>query len=203
MLDQGYRKVMRLQPGDERRYALSERGILLLDDEIDGTASYSFALDFIYKYLTETDKISICIVLNSPGGDVAHGFAIFDAIRAFAASGREVNVLGTGHVASMATAILQAGTKRYSFPNTQFLVHQVRQTLPFFKQEEVNEGRERQQEMDRINDIVMKIIADRAGMGLNEIKKLSEKKDYWLDAQDAKKFGTNGLIDEIVTGFPF
>ena len=57
--------------------------------------------------------------------------------------------------------------------------------------------------MDRVNDVVMKMIADRVGMGLDEIKKLSEKKDYWLDAQSAKKFGTNGLIDDIVTGFPF
>ena len=94
-------------------------------------------------------------------------------------------------------------TKRYSLPNTQFLVHQIRQTLPFFQQEEVNEGRERQQEMDRINDIVMKMIADRAGMSLDEIKRLSEKKNYWVNADDAKKFGTHGLIDEVVTAFPF
>ena len=197
-----YKKVMRLEPGDEKRYSLAEKGVLILSDEIDGSASYSFALDFVYRHLMG-DKAKVWIFLNSPGGDVAEGFAIFDLIKALAASGLEVNILGVGCVASMATAIMQAGTKRYALPNTQFLVHQVREVLPFFKMEEVNEGRERQQEKDRINDIVMKMIADRVGMSLDEIKKLSEKKDYWLDAQSAKKFGTHGLIDEVITAFPF
>lgn len=202
MSDHDYRKIMRLVPGDERRFALSDRGVLILDDEIDGSASYAFILDFLYRHLLGI-KTPIWLILKSPGGGVAEGLAIFDAMTALATAGQEVNVLGIGQVASMATTMMQAGTRRYSFPNTQFLVHQVRQTLPFFKQEEVNEGRERQAEMDRINDIVMKIIADRAGMGLEEIKRLSEKKDYWLDAQSAKKFGTNGLIDEVITTFPF
>src|SRR3989344_7358256 len=202
MSDQNIRKVMRLEPGDERRYSLSEKGILILEDEIDGSASYTITLDFLYSHMLG-EKKPIWIVLKSPGGDVAEGFAIFDLIKALTATGREVNILGVGYVASMAPAIMQAGTKRYSLPNTQFLVHQIRQTLPFFQQEEVNEGRERQQEMDRINDIVMKMIADRAGMSLDEIKRLSEKKNYWVNADDAKKFGTHGLIDEVVSTFPF
>jgi len=202
MSDQNIRKVMRLEPGDERRYSLSEKGILILEDEIDGSASYTITLDFLYSHMLG-EKKPVWIVLKSPGGDVAEGFAIFDLIKALTTAGREVNILGVGYVASMATAIMQAGTKRYSLPNTQFLVHQIRQTLPFFQQEEVNEGRERQQEMDRINDIVMKMIADRAGMSLDEIKRLSEKKNYWVNADDAKKFGTHGLIDEVVTAFPF
>ena len=202
MSDQNYRKVMRLEPGDEKRYALAENGVIMICDEIDESAAYSITLDLVYRHLQKDDK-PIWTILNSPGGDVANGFAILDIFRAFAKANRQVNIVGIGHVASMATAIMQAGTRRYSLPNTQFLIHQVRQTLPFFKQEEVNEGRERQTEMDRVNDIVMKIIADRAGMGLGEIKKLSDKKDYWLNAQDALKFGTHGLIDEIITGFPF
>ncbi len=130
MNDLPYRRIMRLEPGDERRYALSEKGILILDDEIDGSASYTFILDFVYRHLLEISK-PIWIVLKSPGGDVAEGFAIFDLIKALTATGREVNILGVGCVASMATAIMQAGTSRYSLPNTQFLVHQIRQTLPF------------------------------------------------------------------------
>lgn len=202
MANSGYRKIMRLEPGDEKRYALADKGILIMDDEIDGTASYSITLEFMHRHLSGIDA-DVWLLLNSPGGDVAQGLAIYDAIRMLVEKGVVVNVLGMGHVASMATAIMQAASKRYSLPHTQFLVHQVRQTLPFFKQEEVNEGRERQQEMDRINDIVMKMIADRVGMSLAEIKRVSEKKDYWLDAVNAKKFGTNGLVDEIVTGFPF
>ncbi len=197
-----YRNVMRLLPGDEKRMALAESGVFFLE-EIDDSSSYALVQHLLFKHVYEITKTPIWIILDSPGGDVAPGLAIFDAIKAFAAKGREVNIIGNGEVASMATAIMQAGTRRYSLPSTQFLVHQVRQTLPFFKSEEVNEGRERQAEMDRINDIVMKMIADRAGMDLDEIKKLSEKKDYWLNAQGAKNFGKNGLIDEIITAWPF
>jgi len=57
--------------------------------------------------------------------------------------------------------------------------------------------------MDRINDIVMGIIAHRSGIELDEIKKLSDKKDYWMDASKALKFGTHGLIDEVITELPF
>ena len=197
-----YRRVMRFEPGDEKRAFLADRGILFLD-EINESSSYTMALDLFYMHLSQANS-TIWIILNSPGGEVGHGFAICDAIKALTSKGKTVNILGIGYVASMATAIMQAGTKRYSFSNTQFLVHQIRQTIPFFKQEtEVNEGRERQQEMDRINDIVMKIIADRAGMELVEIKRLSEKKDYWLDAKGAMTFGKKGLIDEVVTELPF
>lgn len=196
-----YRSVMRLMPGDEKRAALESRGIFFLD-EIDEVSSYMTNLNLLYNHQCQANT-PIWMVLNSPGGEVGQGFAIFDTLTALARKGRQVNIVGVGYVASMATVIMQAGTKRYSLPNTQFLVHQVRQTIPFFRQEEVNEGRERQAEMDRINDISMKMIADRAGMDLEEIKKLSEKKDYWLDAQGALKFGRNGLIDEVVYEFPF
>lgn len=193
---------MRLEPGDEKRYALADKGILILDDEIDGSASYSTTLDFVYRHLTK-DKTKVWVLLNSPGGDVAHGFAIYDGIRMLVESGTEVNVLGMGSVASMSTAIMQAASRRYSLPHTQFLIHQIRQVLPFFEIEEVNQGRERQQEMDRINDIVMGLIANRVGMELEELKIMSEKKNFWLDPVKAKGLGKNGLIDEIITGFPF
>lgn len=201
MESQEYRRIMRLQPGDEKRMALAEKGILFLE-EINESSSYLVTLDFIYKHLCSIN-MTVWIILNSPGGGVGDGFAIHDAIKALGER-RTVNILGIGRVASMATAIMQAGTRRYSWPNTQFLVHQVREAPSFFNQgQEVNEGREKQQEMDRINDIVMGIIASRVGVDLGQIKKLSEKKEYWLDAEKARGFGSHGLIDEIVTGLPF
>lgn len=201
MAHNDYRKVMRLDPGDEKRELLAEKGIFFLD-EIDENNAYVIFLEVIYLHLINFNS-PIWIILNSPGGDAASGLAIIDTIRALVKKGRVVNILGVGEVASMATAVMQAATKRYCLPNTQFLVHQVRQTLPFFKQEEVNEGRERVAEMDRINDIVMGIIAHRSGIELDEIKKLSDKKDYWMDASKALKFGTHGLIDEVITELPF
>lgn len=202
MPDRNYRQVMRLEPGDEQRYALADKGILILDDEIDGSASYSITLNFIHRHLLNIDT-TIWIILNSPGGDVAHGLAIYDAIRMLVEKGKTVNILGIGCVASMATAIMQAASRRYSLPHTQFLVHQVRHTIGFFEVEEVNQGKERIEEMERLNDIVMGLIANRAGIELVKLKELSKKTDIWLDPVKAKQLGSNGLIDEIVTGIPF
>ena len=198
-----FRSIMRLLPGDEKRIHLANRGILMLDDEIDDSSYHIVTLNLLHMASTLTPS-PVWIVLNSPGGNVAQGFGIYDAVRMLVNKGRTVNILGMGHVASMATAVMQAGSRRYSTPLTQFLVHQVRSTIGFFgMEEEVNQGRERQQEMDRINDIVMGLIADRAGIDLEELKKLSEKKDFWLDPVKARELGKNGLIDEIITKLPF
>ncbi len=195
-----YRSVMRLQPGDEKRILLAEKGILLLDDEIDDSAFHLLTVDLMYMYLT-TIPSPIWIVLNSPGGSVAQGLGIYDAIRMLVNKKKIVNIIGMGHVASMATAIMQAGTRRFSAPLTQFLIHQISQTI--IDTEEVNQSKDRVEETERLNDIVMGLIADRVGIGLVELKELSKKKDFWLDPVKAKNFGENGLIDEIITELPF
>lgn len=197
-----YRSTMRLEPGDEKRYALAEKGVFIMDDEIDGSASYSITLNLMHRLLYGI-KTPVWLLLNSPGGNVSDGFAIYDEIKALTESGVIVNIVGRGRVASMATAIMQAGSRRYSLPHTQFLVHQVRNIIGFFEVEEVNQGKERVEETERLNDIVMGLIADRAGIELEKLKELSKKTDVWLDPKKAKELGTNGLIDEIITTLPF
>lgn len=201
MSDQNsYRSVMRLLPGDEKRIHLANQGVLFLDDELDDSTFHVLNLNLMYMASTSTSS-PIWIFLNSPGGSVAQGFGIYDSIRMVANTGKTVNIVGIGHVASMATAIMQAATRRFSTPLTQFLVHQIRQTI--IDTEEVNQSKERVEEAERLNDIVMSLIADRAGVDLAELKELSRKKDFWLDPVKAKHFGKNGLIDEIITKLPF
>lgn len=196
---------MRLLPGDEKRMALAEKGIFFLDDEIDDSTYHVLTVNLTHRcvYSVPGSSTPIWIILNSPGGSVDQGFGIYDAIRMVVNKGYTVNILGLGHVASMATAIMQAATRRYSAPLTQFLIHQVRQGIGFFEMEEVNAGRERVEEMERLNNTMISLIADRVGIGLTELKELSRKKDFWLDPVSAKNLGKNGLIDEIITELPF
>ena len=202
------RKVMSFKPGDEKRELLARNNIFFLNDEIDEGSSYMLSLGFLYSHFLnkENKEVSdkpLWIILNSPGGFVHQGFAIYDSIAMLVKNGREINILGVGMVASMATFILQAATKRYSLPHTQFLIHQISQTMTFFEKEEVNEGEERIEESKRINEIMLETIAKRCGVDIEELKKLSKKKDFWLSAEQAKSFGKNGLIDEVIEVPPF
>jgi len=200
------RKGLTLKLEDERYFSLRQRGVLFLDDEVDEGSFAKFCRDIVYLGLggsvfgeLNSKTGPIWVVLNSPGGEVLYGLAIYDCIRMFVEKGIEVNVLGVGVVASMATVILQAGAKRFALPHTQFLVHQVSETI-LFKTEEVSESKERVEELDRINKIAMGIIAKRAGLDLDELLKLSKKKDCWFDPEGVRKLG---LIDEIVDTPPF
>lgn len=195
-----HRRVTHLTAIDEKYELLRKNGILMLDGEIDESSANSFCMDAIRIGLSGSFREkSMLVILNSPGGSVEHGFAIHDCIVMLTEGGIKVNVIGLGLVASMGTVILQAGTRRLSAPHTQFLVHQVSQTIGFFKSEEVNELGERAAELERINDIMMRIIANRSGFELTELKEISKKKDYWMGAASALKFGLNGLIDEVTT----
>lgn len=181
--------------GDELFSHYTEKGIFYLDSAIEEGMPSMFSMALL-KYHSKAEKNKpILVVLNSPGGQANQGFAIYDVLRMISLDGRYVNILCMGHVASMATFVLQAGTKRFSLPHTQFLIHEVSQFT--FGEEKVSEGEERVGENRRINTIVMDGIAKRIGMDSNELVKLSKKKDYWLNADDALKLGTHGLIDEI------
>jgi ATP-dependent protease ClpP protease subunit len=151
--------------------------------------------------LKAQDKAPIWVYLMSPGGIVQCGFAMHDIIKSVTGLGVEVNGLATGVVASMAMAVLQAMTRRYSLPNTQFMLHEVSQVMGS-SQAKLTEAEEMQAEHKRMNAIVMGILAERSGMPAAKIMEQIKKKDVWLDPSKAKKFGPKGLIDEIVDTLP-
>lgn len=197
-----------LKMEEERYFSLRQRGIFFLDNEIDEGVFSKFCRDVIYiasgssffQELNSGTPKQIWIILNSPGGEVLHGLAIYDVIRMLVEDRKdlEVNILATGMVASMATAILQAGTKRLAFPSTQFLVHQIRK-FSFFESDEVNIAEEKTQELQRLNRIFMGIIARRTGTDLDELLAKTKKFDLWMDCERARAFGSHGLIDEVIT----
>lgn len=195
------------EPGDWQYQKFLDRGIIFLQGEIDDDLSSEFTFQLIHLTKIEPpmeggQRKPIWIILDSCGGDVFAGLGIFDTIRAAVASGAEINILGKGLVASMATAVLQAGSKRFVLPHTQFLVHEISQSI-FDMIEKVSVGEERVEEGKRINFVVMSIIAERAGISVEELIKFSKKKDCWYDVQSALKIGSRGLADEVVISLPF
>jgi ATP-dependent Clp endopeptidase proteolytic subunit ClpP len=196
------RRVTSLKIIDEKTELLASKGIFIVDGETDENTSYIFytdALSFLARRGGKPQEEPVVVILNSPGGDLERGLTIYDTIRLLVDYGQEVHVWGLGLVASMGSVIMQAASKRFSAPRTQFLVHQVSRTIGFYESEEASESEERSTELQRLNNVILGIIAERSGMEFAELKKLCKKTDYWMNAEDAKKFGPAGLIDEIVT----
>jgi len=200
-VEQSVCRSVRLDSVDEKLELLADRGIFIIGGEIDaGTVGGLFAN--LFTKLTPETKKPLWIMLDSPGGSIYQGLAVYDFLRAVALQGWEVNIISVGDVASMAVCILQAGTKRYSFPNTQFTVHQASMSGEG-EHQEVNKLLESAEELKRLNKVVFKIVAERSGMDMKELLNLSRKTDYSISADKAKGFGPHGLIDEVVATFPF
>lgn len=190
---------------EEKHLRLRERGTFFLKDYVDGNLFGDFVSDLFYikPQLEKEKKKRLLVVLNCRGGEAAQGFAIFDALRAFAEDGWEVITLGMGEVYSATAAILQAGTDRVALPTTQFLLHEVHVENPFEEYPGYTEMKEFVTEIERMNNIYLKIIAERVGLRLASLQALVRKRENYFGATEAKKIGKHGLIDRIVKTIPF
>jgi len=196
------KKLLQISPVTERYEYLYEQGVMLLYGEVNPEMMLNFFINSVAFAKRNGNRKPIWVVLYSPGGYFDDGFGIYDTIRALVNSGISVNTVGLGDVSSMAVCILQAGSRRYAMPNTQFVVHQGRSNDgPDMK--EINEQKEAIRNFDRLNDRILTVIAQRIGMSLKDIKAHTRKKDRLLIGEEALTFGDNGLVDEIVSSFPF
>lgn len=131
----------------------------------------------------DDDKKTIYMYIDSPGGDVDAGFAIFDMIRFINAP---VVLVGMGLIASAATLVLLAVPKenRVGLPNSRYLIHQ-----PMSGMRGVATDIEiHAKEMEKTRAILNKLISDETGTPLDQVTKDTDR-DYWLDAEEAVKYG--------------
>jgi len=137
----------------------------------------------------ESDKELINIYINSPGGDVDAGFAIFDMVRYISAP---VRCISTGLTASAAVVVLLATPKklRLSLPNSRFLMHQPSMGIHGSAADVRIEANEILKMREKIN----KLIADVSGQPLDKVEK-GTRRNYWMDAEEAKKYG---LVSRII-----
>lgn len=200
-MEQPVRRSVRLDPVDEKISFLAEKGVFVMGGGIDINVFFGFFMGILSTLYSENKK-PIWIILDSHGGDIFQGLALYDFFKAISKQGVEVNIVGIGMVASVAACIMQAGTRRYAFPNTQFTIHQASLSGEGDPQE-VNQLMENAKELERLNGIVMNIVAERSGMDMKMLMDLTKKTDYSISADKAKEFGQHGLIDEVITTFPF
>ncbi len=137
----------------------------------------------------EDPKKDIKLYLNTPGGVVTAGLAIYDTMQYIKP---DVSTICIGIAASMGAVLLAAGKKgkRFILPNSEILLHQVMGA---------GEGQAVEIEIAarhiiKIKDRINQILAKHTGQPLAKIEKDTDR-DFWLTAQDAKEYG---LVDEII-----
>ena len=137
----------------------------------------------------DNDK-PIYIYVDSPGGDVYAGFAIFDTIRFINAP---VYIIGTGLIASAAALILLSVPKerRLGLPHSSYLIHQPSSGMKGV----ATDIQIHAKEMEKTRAVINRIIAGQTGKPFEQVEKDTDR-DYWLDANEAVEYG---LISRIVT----
>jgi ATP-dependent Clp protease protease subunit len=167
--------------------------IVMLGSAIDDEVANVVVAQLLHLESEDPDK-DISVYVNSPGGDVYAGLAIYDTM-AFVEP--DVRTICVGTAMSMGSVILAAGTKgkRSALPNAKILIHQV-WTGQFGGQASDVEIRAR--EVIDLKQRVEQILADHSGQPLDRVSQDTDR-DHFMTAPEAVEYG---LIDEVLTGRP-
>ena len=170
---------------------LKERVIFLVGPVNDQTANLVVA-QLLFLESENPDK-DISFYINSPGGSVSAGLAIFDTMNFIKP---DVSTLCIGLAASMGAFLLAAGTKgkRFSLPNSKVLIHQPLGGT----QGQATDIEIHARDILRTKDQMNRILAERTGQPLEKVKHDTER-DYFLTADEAKDYG---LVDQVIAKRP-
>lgn len=166
---------------------LKDRIIFLGGPIVDQVANSVIAQLLLLDH--EDEKKDIKIYLNTPGGSVTAGLAIYDAMQYVKAP---VSTICVGMAASMGAVLLSAGHKgkRFALPNSEILLHQVMGGVEGQAIEIEITARHIVKIKDKLNQVLVK----HTGQKLEKIERDTDR-DFYLTAQEAKEYG---LIDEIL-----
>lgn len=177
----------------ERSYDIFSRllkdRIIILSDEVNDVTASLVVAQLLFLEAEDPDK-DIFLYINSPGGSITSGFAIYDTMQYIKP---DVATICVGMAASMGAFLLAAGAKgkRYALPNSEVMIHQ-----PL--------GGTRGQATDiaihaeriiKMKKNLNQILSDKTGQPLEKIERDTER-DNFMSAEEARAYG---LIDEVIT----
>jgi ATP-dependent Clp protease protease subunit len=167
---------------------LKERVIFMVGPVNDHVANLVVA-QLLFLESENPDK-DISFYINSPGGSVSSGMAIFDTMNFIKP---QVSTLCTGMAASMGAFLLAAGAKgkRFSLPNSKIMIHQPSGG----SQGQATEIEIQAREILKTREQLNKILASCTGQPLDRIERDTER-DYYMSAEESKEYG---LIDQVIS----
>jgi ATP-dependent Clp protease protease subunit len=166
---------------------LKER-IIFLGGEINDVTANLIVAQLLFLEAEDPDK-DIQIYINSPGGSVSAGFAIYDTMQYIKS---DVSTICIGRAASMGAFLLAAGAKgkRFALPNADIMIHQPLGGT----QGQAEDIRIQAEKIIQIRERLNDILAERTGQPLDRIAKDTDR-DYYMTAQEAVEYG---IIDEVI-----
>lgn len=180
----------------ERAYDIYSRllkdRIIFLGSQVNDVVANAIIAQMLFLDAEDPGK-DIHLYINSPGGSITAGMAIFDTMQ-FIKS--DVSTICVGLAASMGAFLLNAGApgKRYALPNSEIMIHQ-----PLGGAEgQATDIEIRARRILKMRDKLNKILAERTGQPLDRIEKDTDR-DYFMSAAEAKDYG---LIDRVIEKTP-
>lgn len=179
------------RPYDIYSKLLSDRIVFLGMPIDDYVANYIIA-QLLYLEAEDPDK-DIQLYINSPGGSVTAGLAIYDTMQYIKP---DVSTLCLGQASSMAAVLMSAGakTKRFALPYSRFLLHQPMGGV----RGQASDIEIQAREIVRIGEMIDEILVRHTGQPIEIIRRDSDR-DFFMDAQEARAYG---IVDEILTRNP-
>src|SRR5271154_6814031 len=178
--------------GNERSFDLYSRllvdRIIFIGTPIDDQVSNVVVAQLLFMQMTDPKK-DIHIYINSPGGSVTSGLAIYDTIQYLTC---DVNTYCVGQAASMGAVLLAAGTKgkRYALPNARIMIHQPWGGV----QGQASDISIQAKEILRLKDRLNQILAKHTGKSFESVGKDTDR-DNFMSSEEAKNYG---LVDQVV-----
>jgi ATP-dependent Clp protease protease subunit len=177
----------------ERSYDIYSRllkdRIVFLGEEVNDVTASLIVAQLLFLEGEDPDK-DIYLYINSPGGSITSGMAIYDTMQYIKP---DVSTICVGMAASMGAFLLAAGAKgkRFALPNSEIMIHQ---PLGGFKGQATDIDIHAKRIL-KIKDNLNKILSERTGKPLEQIQKDVER-DNFMEAIEAKEYG---LIDDVIT----
>ncbi|NCB51002.1 MAG: ATP-dependent Clp endopeptidase proteolytic subunit ClpP [Clostridia bacterium] len=176
----------------ERSYDIFSRllndRIVMLSEEVNDTTASLVVAQLLYLEAQDPDK-DIQFYINSPGGSVSAGFAIYDTMQYVKC---DVSTICIGMAASMGAFLLAAGAKgkRLALPNAEIMIHQPSGGT----QGQASDIKIQAEWMLRTREKLNKILAEATGKSIEQIA-IDTERDNFMPAEDAREYG---LIDKVI-----
>ncbi len=177
----------------ERAYDIYSRllkdRIVFIGEQVNDSMANTIIAQLLFLESEDPDK-DINLYVNSPGGSVTAGLAIYDTMQYIKP---DITTICMGQCASMGALLLAAGTagKRYSLPHGRVLIHQPMGGT----QGQATDIDIHAREILKIREAINQILSGHTGQPLERIEKDTER-DFFMDAEEARKYG---IVDKVIT----